>query len=172
MGISPEVPGAYCPFTTLTCSNRKDRKEFDMDMGYIYEELGWFDDGLVTGKIDRRKTVAEVVSKLPEEVQDFVLDKVRWFTISAQNYAIAFPFSILVPRVLDDGRINFRIIMLSPCIQDAPLEHAVFTIAHEIAHSWLEHGPTGTREDFDALEMQADALAADWGFPRPQGTEG
>jgi Zn-dependent peptidase ImmA (M78 family) len=143
-----------------------------MDMSYIYEELGWFDDGIVADKIDLQKTVAEVVSKLPEEAQDFVLDKVRWFTISAQNYAIAFPFSIQGPRTLDDGRVSFRIIMLSPSIQDAPLERAVFTIAHEIAHSWLEHGPTGTREDFDTLEAEADALSAEWGFPRPQETQG
>ena len=139
-------------------------------MGFdtIYEDLKWFDDSLVVDGLDLRRTVAEVLSELPEDMQDFVLDDVWWFTISPQNYALAFPISIPVGHVPDDKQITRRVIILSPSLSEASREQAMFTIAHEIAHSWLKHGDVKTKEEFDAQETEADAQAAEWGFPRPQ----
>jgi hypothetical protein len=41
---------------------------------------------------------------------------------------------------------------------------ALWTVAHEIAHSWLDHGTGG----FDA-EVESDRLAQEWGFKEPAG---
>ena len=44
----------------------------------------------------------------------------------------------------------------------------MFTIAHEIAHAWRDDGVVTTEHEFNAQEAEADALAAEWGFPRLQ----
>ena len=149
-----------------------NRKGIGMDWETAYEDLNWFNETISTGDYDLRKAVAEVVSKLPPDVQEFVQWGVWWFTMSAGKFGLAFPVSIPVGHVPDDKQVTRHVIMLSPDLCKESYERAMFTSAHEIAHSWLGHGVVKSEEDFDAQEAEADALAAEWGFPRPHEEEG
>ena len=139
-------------------------------MGYDInpEDLNWLETSVHEEcEYDLEEAVSELVSKLPEEVQTFVMCDVYWFSTPEWAYAVAFPFSLPVFHMPEDNRATCRIILLSSNIYRIPRERAMFTIAHEIAHSWLGHGVV-TKEENDEQEAAADALAAEWGFPRPE----
>ena len=70
------------------------------------------------------------------------------------------------------------IIYLAPKLEDLPQAHVDHTVAHEFAHAALGHHlPQEVRSHNEDLppdyrdlpwEQAADALAASWGFPRPE----
>jgi hypothetical protein len=58
-----------------------------------------------------------------------------------------------------------RSVVLKRTLRHRPLAFVRWLIAHEVAHAHLRHGGRWPGED---PEHAADALAADWGFPRPR----
>jgi hypothetical protein len=139
------------------------------DVDTICQELlgHWVDDNMVTA-VDLRLVAAEVITRLPEDVQDFAMDEVYWVAISKHNLAFFFPLLAPVLAHLEEGTnwLALPLIVLSPSLEDMPLEQIRFTFAHEIAHAWLKHAET---TESSRREGEADDLAREWGFPRPEG---
>src|SRR5688572_26593376 len=57
-----------------------------------------------------------------------------------------------------------RSVVLPRTLRRSRPAYARWMIAHELAHAHLRHGGRSAGED---PERAADALAAEWGFPRP-----
>lgn len=64
----------------------------------------------------------------------------------------------------EPGGNGSRCVVLKPRLAEGPLDFAQYIIAHELAHAHLRNGGWGKIED---PEQAADALAAAWGFGRP-----
>lgn len=64
----------------------------------------------------------------------------------------------------EEDLLRLRLIYLSEQLMEKPKAEAEWTIAHEIAHSRLNHEEINTLE----TETAADELAAEWGFPAPE----
>ncbi len=57
-----------------------------------------------------------------------------------------------------------RSVVLKRTLRDRPIPFVRWLIAHELAHAYLHHGGRWPGDD---PETAADALAGEWGFPRP-----
>ena len=97
-----------------------------------------------------------VVTSLPEAVRaDLMLDPA--FTICDYE-----PGSDAVMRV--PAGIPGRAVVLKRTLRRRPCAFVRWLIAHELAHAYLRNEGRWPGDD---PEVAADALAAEWGFPKP-----
>ena len=110
-----------------------------------------------------RQRVTNVLSTLPQDVLDDLLDDPR-FSIAVDNYEPGKGSTVWMatPSMTDCSRS----IVLRPKLAACSEEFAHYVIAHEFAHAYLRNG--GWNEITDREEA-ADALAAHWGYARPDG---
>ena len=110
-----------------------------------------------------RERVFAVLQTLPQIVVQDILHDPR-FTMVVYNpeegQHTSFP--IARPGVGDAGS---RMIAWRISLAYAPLDFANYVIAHEFAHAYLRN--RGRTHDEDP-EDAADALAAEWGYDKPQ----
>ena len=137
-----------------------------MDIATAYELIHFRGDSIHPegGQHELRILVAEVVARLPEDVQDWLLYQSDHVFIGGSGQGGEFFELHRHPSEMKDGFVTIRIVFLSEQLADMPKDDALWTIAHEIAHSRLNHGTGG----FDA-EVEADRLAQEWGFKEPEG---
>ncbi|HEY8749524.1 MAG TPA: hypothetical protein VIM11_16190 [Tepidisphaeraceae bacterium] len=69
-----------------------------------------------------------------------------------------------VPVGLPSRGRSSRSVVLKRTLRRRPTDFVQYVIAHELAHAHLRNGGRFPGEDPEAA---ADALAAEWGFPRP-----
>ncbi len=106
--------------------------------------------------------VLHVLRSLPPKVQSDFVDDPR-FHVAVEQYVPGRGWMVFmnVPGALGDGS---RSVVLRPKLATAPEDYAYWVIAHEFAHAFLRHNDGGDTTD---VERDADALAAEWGFARP-----
>jgi hypothetical protein len=110
-----------------------------------------------------QQRVLTVLQALPSDVQlDFVEDP--RFGVAIDNYEPGKGWSLWMPTPGLDGN-STRCVVLRPKLNSATEEFANYVIAHEFAHAFLRNGGWGEITD---VEQAADALAASWGFHRPE----
>jgi hypothetical protein len=139
----------------------------------VHGLLNICEDDLAVGKgeCDLRWVIARVVSRLPDSVQNWVLDETEHVFVATGHVGQYFRcFTDPSKLDWDDGRADdpfrprfLRLIFLSDRLKKCEAQ-AEWTAAHEIAHSFLNHW--GGREGH---EDGADALARSWGFVKPPG---
>jgi hypothetical protein len=106
--------------------------------------------------------VAAVMIRLPEEVRADLMNDPQ-FAVCDFEPGPSRVFHVPM-RFSSNGKAG-RSIVLKRTIKRRPVSFARWVIAHELAHAYLRHGGRWPEED---PEQAADALAAAWGFPRPQ----
>lgn len=106
--------------------------------------------------------IAHVLQRLPDEVQQDFLGDPR-FVVSVYNYEPGKGSTVFM--AVPDGMNRSRSVVLKPRLDSCGEAFAYYVIAHEFAHAFLHNGPWG---DITDIEEAADALAAHWGFPRPE----
>ena len=112
---------------------------------------------------DIRDCVAEVVSRLPTEVREWLLFETNHLFFCMTGTLGEFCQYGLAPGCERDGQLGvIRFILLGEKLLSIPRDEVLHTIAHEIAHSRRNDDSS----DVDA-EVATDALAAAWGFPTP-----
>jgi hypothetical protein len=105
--------------------------------------------------------VAGVLITLPGHVRDdFVGDPA--FTLF--DYDPRPGLITHVPVGLPRGGFASRSVVLKRTLSRRPVEFVRYIIAHELAHAHLRNAGRFPGED---PEHAADALAAEWGFPKP-----
>lgn len=105
--------------------------------------------------------VLRVLSALPEEVQrDFTGDP--RFRVTLCNFVPGKGWTLLMDS---PDQTSSRCVVLRPRLAECSEAFACYVIAHEFAHAYLRNGGWGEIRD---VEQAADALAATWGFDRPQ----
>lgn len=126
------------------------------EVGHALEQ--WLDRFTLDAVL--REHVAYVLSALPEGVRsDFVGDPAF----------ILFDYEpgsggMHVPVGMPGRRSPSRSVVLKRTLRRRPVEFVRYIIAHELAHAHLRNGGRQPGED---PEHAADALASDWGFPKP-----
>ena len=112
-----------------------------------------------------QQRVLLVLEQLPPEVQRDFLEDHR-FSVTIDNYepGVGWSFVMPTPGLLGKGS---RCVVLRPKLEAASEQFAMYVIAHEFAHAFLRNGGWGEITD---IEVAADAMAASWGFQRPQQT--
>ena len=114
---------------------------------------------------DLRARVEHVLNLLPTEVrEDFLHDP--GFTIAVDNYVPGQGSTVFMAMPGPTGDSS-RSIVLKPLLADCNEDFAWYVIAHEFAHAFLRNGAWGEIAD---PEDAANALGANWGFPRPKET--
>jgi hypothetical protein len=107
-----------------------------------------------------REHVAHVLSALPDPVRmDFLDDPA--FTLFDYEPGLQ---GMHVPVGLPTKKSPSRSVVLKRTLRRRPISFVRYIIAHELAHAHLRNAGRSPGED---PEHAADALAADWGFPRP-----
>lgn len=108
-----------------------------------------------------RQRLVMVLESLPQQVlHDFVEDpRFRITKLSARSGS-----GMTLLALPADGR-GSRCVVLKQRLAECSESFGLYVIAHELAHAHLHNGPWGEITD---PEEAADALAASWGFPRPE----
>lgn len=129
-----------------------------------YELVNYHSDAVHPqhGQHELRLLVAETLCRLPEEAQDWLLYDLSHVFIGGYGHQGQFFEFWVHPKEFKEGFAVLRVIFLSEQLMNMRKDEALWTIAHEIAHSWLKH------EDgsYDA-ELAADGLVEVWSFTKP-----
>lgn len=104
---------------------------------------------------------AHVLSVLPDEVRDDVMGEPG---VVFYDYQPGPGVVMQVPVKLPTRAGAARSVVLKRTLRHRPAGFVRWLIAHEIAHAHLRNAGRWPGDD---PEHAADALAADWGFPRP-----
>ena len=107
-----------------------------------------------------RPHVVEVFVALPPPVRDDLLGDPRFRLYDYEPGAGAMNVPVAAPAPGRPGRS----VVLKRTLRRRPAPFVRWLIAHELAHAYLRHAGRFPGED---PEHAADALAAEWGFPRP-----
>jgi hypothetical protein len=67
--------------------------------------------------------------------------------------------------------IKVNLILLSPGIAERPEESAIYIIAHELSHAYLNHSMLADTEDSRRREIEADEQVIKWGFANELNSE-
>ena len=110
-----------------------------------------------------QQRVLSVLQALPPDVQRDFLDDHR-FSVAIDNYEPGIGWTLWMPTPGPPGS-GSRCVVLRPKLDTASEQFAKYVIAHEFAHAFLRNGGWGAITD---VEEAADALAATWGFHRPE----
>ena len=109
--------------------------------------------------------VACVLGTLPHHVrEDFVTDPAFTLFDYEPSPGVAFHVPVRLPRGGSGKTGASRSVVLKRTLARRPLPFVRYVIAHELAHAHLRNAGRFPGED---PEHAADALAAEWGFPRP-----
>ncbi|MEZ6151231.1 MAG: hypothetical protein R3C09_14000 [Pirellulaceae bacterium] len=106
--------------------------------------------------------LAWVLCALPESVQcDFMEDTT--FRITLEDYTPETGWKLFMACPTSGGMVS-RCVVLRSKLNETSVGFTDYVIAHEFAHAFLRNGGWGEITD---IELAADALAASWGFSRP-----
>lgn len=106
--------------------------------------------------------VLHVLQALPKLVQvDFVSDD--RFRVTLEDFVPGRGWRMFIDLPVN-GQATSRCVVLRTKLAAAEESFSLYIIAHEFAHAFLRNG--GWKSITDP-EQAADALAAEWGFPRP-----
>lgn len=108
-----------------------------------------------------RDHFAAVVESLPEAVRDELMGDSAFQVIDFDPGNGGYCVPMAVPVV---GGGASRCVVFKRTLAKRPVAFIRYVIAHELAHAHLRNEGRWEGED---PEHAADALAADWGWPRP-----
>ncbi len=108
------------------------------------------------------REVAGVLGTLPGHVRaDFIDDPAFTFFDYDPGPGLVMHVPVRLPRARGGSS---RSVVLKRTLTRRPLPFVRWVIAHELAHAHLRNAGRFPGED---PELAADALASEWGFPRP-----
>lgn len=107
---------------------------------------------------------ADVLEALPPPVlADFMEDPA--FSMCDYEPALGAAYCVPMKLVQSAGRVTAgRAVVLKRTLLRRPTDFVRWVIAHELAHAHLRNAGRWPGDD---PEHAADALAGEWGFPRP-----
>jgi hypothetical protein len=140
----------------------------------ITSRLVWLGkDGSFTEAI-----VGNTLSKLPEDIREWAVEKLVWFCppkdVNGQAASLWLDqvkikrFAEARPCEGGVSALNMRVVYVAPHVfVERTEDECRHIITHEIAHHWLGHSP-GSPEDSVAKEEEADECAHRWLNTLPQ----
>ena len=107
--------------------------------------------------------ISFVLFRLPDVIQSDFSDDPS-FQITLEDYSPEQGWKLFMACPSATNSVS-RCVVLRRKLEQASEDFALYVIAHEFAHAYLRNGGWGEITD---IEEAADALAASWGFRRPQ----
>ena len=104
---------------------------------------------------------AEVLGRMPDSAQADLVDDPAFRML---DYDPTPGKMTIIPVAAPRAKSAGRSVLLKRTLRHRPAAFVRWVIAHELAHAHLRNGGRWPGED---PEHAADALAAQWGFPRP-----
>lgn len=101
----------------------------------------------------------DVLTSLPEHVREDLMDDPCFTMLDYEPGPGMFHVPVGVPSLARPSRS----VVFKRTLRRRPAGFVRYVIAHELAHAHLRNGGRSTDED---PEYAADAMAAEWGFPR------
>lgn len=152
----------------------------------LFEDIAGIHIGY-TQEEDMTLLISKAVARLPRTVQDFVLDRVvfvsigrnwRGLTVPRRRFARPPVFANLNEYEASIGTLkeeidapaiekDWGVILDNNILEDSNPEDAGSTVAHEIAHAWLNHDSDKSYrsiEEAPDIELEAATQARQWGF--------
>lgn len=122
----------------------------------------------------RQRAIAEVLCCIPQDDYESLADSIdswMWFVPDTLQYAMVYPFPATVypepdPKTGVQYREYAQVLYLSALLEERAMSFVVATVAHELAHVFLDHRSTPPVENYDAQEEEAWELVRQWGFER------
>ena len=113
------------------------------------------------------KIITEVFARIPEQDKEVLLEKRNIHFILPETCTAEIIFAN--PLISTDERygpmIPIWLICLSNDLLAADKDEFIYTLAHELAHSYFEHsGVASSIEKLKACEIEANRKVVEWGF--------
>ncbi len=160
-------------------SEERQRKyeEWENSIEGILYRIGGMMGGATTDSEHDEYLIAKALQRIPKEVSDYIIDNVQFILAGSQSGIIHRLRFILNDDRIKEERIPQKgkddIIMrydeqdfiILTFTQEMIDEYKTVTIAHEIAHTYLNHGDTD-HSGGEPDEKASDDLIEIWGFSR------
>jgi hypothetical protein len=113
----------------------------------------------------RHQAIEEVLRRLPKDAYAALVkksDTFNWFIPYEESGGEVMPFLCTLPE--KKNRAGMAVVLyLSPLLERRGFKSVVATVAHELAHIFLEHKLFGAK-DYEAQENDAWETIRRWGF--------
>lgn len=142
-----------------------------MDDEEAYEIYDWLDQIVLgfdcTEKEQVKLLIADVLSRLPKKDRDKLEKRGVHFIFHSSNCTAQ--RIIIDPNIARDERfqpkLSIWIVTLSQDFHKKPKTNAIYDIAHELAHVYLDHTAFAlSHEEFPQREIEADKQVIKWNF--------
>ena len=127
--------------------------------------------GVQLGTENRLYAVAEVLQRIPEKAYRSLcdrLDEFEWFIPADEQGAMVRDFPCTIPKTKKYVAMA-RVLYLAPVLESRPFPAVVATVAHELAHIFLNHNPIANNAaDYNRQEQEAWRTVRTWGFRKEE----
>lgn len=137
-------------------------------MTEYFEEFELRLHGILSINRDRIiEIIRDIFQKIPEQDKDVLMYKRNIHFILPETCTADLIFAN--PLISSDERYGPMIPVWLICLRNDLItndkDEIIYTIAHELAHAYLEHsGTSSSLEQAKTLEIEADQKVLDWGF--------
>ena len=135
----------------------------------VYDDL-WPTQGLAPDPMasSRHYAIATVLQRIPERAYAKLIkksDKFSWFIPEAKCGGMVMPFPCTMPRK-GTRRAMAKVLYLGPALERRSFDVAVASVAHELAHIFLNHDVFPS--DPSKQEDEAWETIIAWGFKKEE----
>jgi hypothetical protein len=116
----------------------------------------------------RHRAIANVLLRIPEDAYIKLTgksDEFSWFIPDEQLGGMVMPFRCTMPRRRTRVAMA-KVLYLSPGLERRSFDVAVASVAHELAHIFLNHDVITS--DYDKQEREAWETVKAWGFEKEE----
>jgi hypothetical protein len=145
-------------------TEKQTLEEIYYDIDEVHGEQGY------AGTNSLRDIIAKTLALLPNEAYETVMQgdrPIHFFGLGAYQLAAATRWHQAFPPSATIGKMEHEIVILSGALCTMDPKDAIWIVAHELAHVYLNHTathavPEGDRKIMPNHEKQADDLATEW----------
>jgi hypothetical protein len=127
--------------------------------------------GVQPGTENRLRAVAEVLQRIPEKAYRSLCDRpdeFEWFIPNEGQGGMVRDFPCTVPET-EQYVAKARVLYLSPMLESRPFPAVVATVAHELAHIFLNHNAGANNPaDYGRQEQETWRTLRTWGFRKEE----
>lgn len=155
-------------------ADREGRRQVRIEE--VFSKVAFRGDSVIPrgGGHDLRLLTAETVARLPKRIRDWLLYRTMHVFIGGHGQLGEYMPLCFSPEAPDaekdaEGFLHVRMIFLSEQLVREKKEDVLWTIAHEIAVSWMNHDPVALDASSPDVEGEAGRIVKRWGFEEPSG---
>jgi hypothetical protein len=126
--------------------------------------------GVQLGTENRLYAVVEVLQRIPEKAYRSLCDRFdefEWFIPVEELGGMVRDFPCTMPETKKNVAMA-RVLYLGPVLESRPFQVVVATVAHELAHIFLNHKTLINAADYGRQEQETWRTIRTWGFRKEE----